>query len=101
MLAGENFDGPHVWYNKRTLPRDSRARLAGRARRGGNPICPRRAFLASLALHAPRSVALADCFRILLGTPIEVRDHLDDVGLLRLRQFCIDWNRHHLFGRLF
>jgi len=32
MLAGENFDGPHVWYNRRTLPRDSRARLAGRAR---------------------------------------------------------------------
>lgn len=52
-------------------------------------------------LHAPRSVALADCFSILLGAPIEVRDHLNDVGLLRLRQFCIDWNRHHLFGRLF
>jgi len=68
MLAGENFDGPHVWYNKRTLPRDSRARLARRARRGSNPSCPRRAFLACLALHAPRSVALADFFSILLGS---------------------------------
>src|SRR5712692_3347449 len=45
---------------------DSRARLAGQARRGGNPICPRRAFLACLALHAPRPVALADFFSILL-----------------------------------
>src|SRR5712692_4323571 len=45
---------------------DGRARLAGRARRGGNPICPRRAFLACLALHAPRPVALADFFSILL-----------------------------------
>ncbi len=44
----------------------SRARQAGRARRGGNPICPRRAFLACLALHAPQSVALADFFSILL-----------------------------------
>ena len=30
-------------------------------------ICPRRAFLAYLALHTPRSVALADFFSILLG----------------------------------
>ena len=54
MLARENFDGPHVWHNRRTLPQDGRARQAGRARRakrGGNPICPRRAFLACLALH--------------------------------------------------
>jgi hypothetical protein len=39
------------WENTR---QDSRARQAGRARRakrGGNPICPRRAFLAYLALH--------------------------------------------------
>ena len=48
---------------------DNRARQAGRARRakrGGNSICPRRAFLACLALHAPRSVPLADFFSILL-----------------------------------
>ena len=48
---------------------DSRARLArrtGRARLVGIQLCPRRAFLACLALHAPRSVALADFFSILL-----------------------------------
>ena len=70
MLARENFEGPHGRHNRRTLPQDSRARrarLAGRARRGGNPICPRRAFLASLALRAPRPVVLADFFSILLG----------------------------------
>ena len=50
-----------------TAPQDRRARLAGRARRvkrGGNPIYPRRAFLACLALHTPRS--LTDFFSILL-----------------------------------
>src|SRR6266849_1796917 len=41
-----------LWHNKRTLPQDSRAKLAGRARRGVNSICPRRAVLACLALHA-------------------------------------------------
>ncbi len=34
---------------------------------GGDPLCPRRAFLACLALHTPRSVALAALFSILLG----------------------------------
>lgn len=38
---------------------NGRARLAGHARRGGNSICSRRAFLACLALHAPESLALA------------------------------------------
>jgi hypothetical protein len=41
-------------------PQDSgarRARRATRVKRGGNLICPRRAFLACLALHAARSVA--------------------------------------------
>ena len=42
------------------IAQDSRARLAGRAGRGGNPICPRRAFLACLALHVSRLVALAE-----------------------------------------
>src|SRR5437016_1416591 len=45
----------HVLTKWRTVPQDNRARqarLAGRAKRGGNPICPRRAFLACLALHA-------------------------------------------------
>ena len=44
---------------------DSRAR---RGERDGTPICPRRALLACLALHAPRSVALADFFSSLLET---------------------------------
>src|SRR5437899_8723512 len=61
---------------------DSRARLAGRARRGrvrgpkfevfgtSNPELRTsdRAFLACLALHAPQPVALADFFSILLET---------------------------------
>src|ERR1700704_6130771 len=41
-------------------PQDSgarRARRATRVKRGGNLICPRRAFLACPALHAARSVA--------------------------------------------
>ena len=49
------------------IPQDSQARLAGRARRGGNPIGPRRAFLASLPRHAPLFLALANFFSILLG----------------------------------
>ena len=71
MLARESFDGPHVWDNGRILRRiinrhrgdwqDGRDEVGG-----GNPICPRRAFLACLALHAPRSLALADFFSILL-----------------------------------
>jgi len=65
MLARLNFDGPHMWHSRKPFPQHSRTRLAGQARRGGNPICPCRAFLACLAHHAPRSVALADCFSIL------------------------------------
>jgi hypothetical protein len=59
-----------------SLQQDSRARLAGRARRDGNPIYPRRAFLACLALHVPRLVALADFFSILLA-PIAQLEHKD------------------------
>ena len=44
---------------------------------------------------------LADFFSILLAVPIELRNHLNHVGLLRLCQFGIDRNRHYLFGRLF
>ena len=68
MLARENLEGTHVEHNRRILRQDSRARQARRARRATrawNPICPRRAVLAYLALHAPRSVALADFFSIL------------------------------------
>jgi hypothetical protein len=28
MLARENFDGPHEWHNRRTVPQDTRARQA-------------------------------------------------------------------------
>ena len=40
---------------------------------------------------------LVDFPSILLGALIERRNHLDDVGLLRLRQFGVDRNRHDLF----
>jgi hypothetical protein len=33
---------------------------------------------------------LADFFSILLGAPIELRNHLNDVGLLRFDQFWIN-----------
>ncbi len=41
------------------------------------PICPRRAFLACLAHHAPRSVALAACFSLLLGSGRRRQLHFD------------------------
>ena len=47
-------------------PQDSgarRARRATRVKRGGNLICPRRAFLACLALHAARSVAAGGIYQ--------------------------------------
>jgi len=44
---------------------------------------------------------LADFFSILLGAPIELRYHLNDIGLLRFGQFRINWKRHDLFSRLF
>jgi len=52
-----------------TGPRYNPQTFGARARRGkrdGNPISPRRAFLARPAHHAPRCVALADFFSILL-----------------------------------
>ena len=53
---------PHLEQQENTV-QDNRARQVGR---GGNPLCPRRALRACLALHAPRSLALADFFSILL-----------------------------------
>ena len=50
------FPARHILGQQEYITQDGRARLAGRARRDGNPICPRRAFLAR---HAPRCVALA------------------------------------------
>jgi hypothetical protein len=92
----QNFDGLHVWYKRRLPLQDSRARLAGRASRTGIrspkfevsgtsdlivthwlmpdtmlppiPPFPLVAHRSRLALHAPRSVALADYFSILLGS---------------------------------
>jgi hypothetical protein len=66
ISAQQNFDGLHVWDRRKTPPLDSRARQVGRASRaagGGYPICPRRAFLAYHALHAPS--LLEDVFSIL------------------------------------
>jgi hypothetical protein len=45
--------GPNGSGTESTRPQDS---LARRARRDRNPICPSRAFLACLALHAARAV---------------------------------------------
>ncbi len=87
MEARKNFECPpvcvrtltdrHVGHNRRTLPQDSSARLAGRGRVRGlkfkvfgtsNPEfrASDHAFFAFLALHASRSVALTNCFSILL-----------------------------------
>ena len=103
MLARENFDGRHMWHNKRTLPQDSRARLVGRARVRGpkfevfgttNPerLTSDRAVLACLARHTSRSVAhgkrrvsarlggageKSDFFSILLGTGRRRQLHFD------------------------
>ena len=71
----------HAW--RQNAPQDSRtrhARLAGWARRGGNPIGLRRAFLARLALHALRSVAWAELFSILIerGTTLLIGTKLLD-----------------------
>jgi triosephosphate isomerase (TIM) len=49
-----------------TIPQDSGAGKAGRARRakrGGNPIYPHRAFLAFLVLHASRSINAGGIFQ--------------------------------------
>ena len=40
MLARENFDGPHVWHNGRTLPQDAQN---GQTSHPPNPGAPRRA----------------------------------------------------------
>src|SRR6267143_5126602 len=88
MLARLNFDGEHVWHNRRTVPQDSRARLAGRARRGrvrgqkfevfgtANPELRTsdHAFLACLVTQAPRSLALAEFFSI-LGEEVAAENH--------------------------
>ena len=57
-------------------PAGQRSETEGQARRDGNPIYPHRLFFAYLALHAPRSVALADCFSILLE---QIADQLDSL----------------------
>ena len=44
---------------------------------------------------------LVDFFSILLCAPVELRNHLDDVGLLHFRQFGVDRKRHDLFRCLF
>jgi hypothetical protein len=74
-----------------TLPLDSRARhvrLVGRARRGENPICPRRAVLACLAFHAPRSVALADLFSIQQEVRFAISLAGDDSDGLLIYSIC-------------
>jgi hypothetical protein len=99
MGALENFEcppvcvrtltGTHVGHNRRTLPQDSSARMAGRGRVRGlkfevfgtsNPEfrTSDHAFFACLALHASRSVALTNCFSILLR--LRSSDHQREVA---------------------
>jgi len=50
------FWWPVLFGQEEDATQDCRARLAGRAtrvKRGGNPICPCRAFLTCFAFHAP------------------------------------------------
>ena len=61
MLPEKEMTGSHRGL-RRITTRDWRD---GRDEVG--QICPRRAFLAYLVLHTPRSVSLADFFSILLG----------------------------------
>lgn len=63
--AQQNLDGLHVWRDSTTPTQGSRTTLARRAR---NPTCPHHALLASLALHAPRTLPLAEFFSSLLMT---------------------------------
>src|SRR5712692_11745847 len=80
---------------------DSRARLAGQARRGGNPICPRRAFLACLALHAPRPVALADFFSIQLGLRSGMADAVaEQIAALKDEDWAIREEAATMLGTL-
>jgi hypothetical protein len=67
MLARQNVNGLHVWDKRRALPQDSARDWRDGRDEVGIQIYPRRALLACLALHAPRSVALADFFSILLA----------------------------------
>ena len=99
MGALENFEcppvcvraltGTHVGHNRRTLSQDSSARMAGRGRVRGlkfevfetsNPEfrTSDHAFFACLALHASRSVALTNCFSILLR--LRSLDHQREVA---------------------
>ena len=62
-LRKNQFATAELRWSAHLGQRAGKARQAGRARRvqrGGIPLCPPRAFLACLALHAPRPVALAD-----------------------------------------
>ena len=50
MLTRENFDGPHVWHNRRTLPQDAQKSQTSHP---PSPGAPRRA----LPQARPSSVA--------------------------------------------
>jgi hypothetical protein len=61
MWVRQNVDGPHVWYNQRTLPQNSRARLAGQARqaRGSQARSTRREGRHSFLLITSSPVPIA------------------------------------------
>src|SRR4029077_3709594 len=93
FFARENFDGPHICV--RTRLQDNRARQAGRWRRakqGGNPIRPCRAFLAYLARHAPRCVdyeKAASMRRTKTRLREKLSEHFDNKRLVRATDYPV------------
>src|SRR4029453_537317 len=59
------------------------------------PVLMRSSMEGSPVVTPARSIAAA------LRAPMEIRDHLNDVGLLVFRQFRIDGQRQDVFGRPF
>ena len=100
--GGEENDGISPGTTQDSRARH--ARLAGRARLSG-PICPRRAFLAYLALHAPRSMDAGGFFQYPARSlsDIAVRDEAKEVRPDARPQAwknwrCIRWNTLRIFS---
>ena len=65
-VACLTFSGSRVWENRtqsRRIAERERLDERERAKRGGNPIYPRRAFLAFLVLHASQSINAGGIFQ--------------------------------------
>ena len=60
MLVDENFNGPHVWHNRKTLSQDSRASLTRHPESG----LASRACRARRARHALERLPDFSCDRV-------------------------------------